>query len=606
MANIKVRDLADTTTISSDNQIMVLTNDPINLVQNITVGNFNQNIISTDADNGIEQGSDGGLYVDNADSGVTAGTYQYPQNLVVNEKGQITSVESGSPAAVPIATTSQAGIVKPDGSTITVLSDGTISAAAAASRNVGEIVASTIPLTDAGLHLLDGTVIQGSGIYSAFVDYMAELYGDVGEGYYIEWTQPVLSANGTVGGDSFAVLASSEEQYSSEPYRAFEAFDNNSSTYWRSAGGTKWLEFYNPQPLKVTNLQYANYYNYPTEGNVQGSNNGVDWTTLTTWTNNSLSTFNIDLSSNTNAYTYYRVNITNTSDGADSTIHCVQLNITAQQYVAPEGVPNYFCTEAEWQQSVTDYGVCGKFVYDSANNTVRLPLYNSKIYTGGGEVPVIGNGKALGITNGTKSGGLGVCSYDWSNPQVQQNAYNPVGTSSTLSSFTVNQAIGVVSEGANSGIIADLSEITTSLDGYYYIVVATSTKTDIQVDIDEIATDLNEKVDKSQLVDADVVVERYQSGTSWYRLYNSGWCEQGGRIANSTDGGTSITLLKPYRDTLYTITTSGYITTNTGSTSNNGAAKAAATCSNITTTGFVLYKQSTQPQADWRTCGYVS
>ena len=31
-------------------------------------------------------------------------------------------------------------------------------------RNIGEIVASPLPLTDAGLHLLDGSLIQGGGI----------------------------------------------------------------------------------------------------------------------------------------------------------------------------------------------------------------------------------------------------------------------------------------------------------------------------------------------------------------------------------------------------------------------------------------------------------
>ena len=28
--------------------------------------------------------------------------------------------------------------------------------------------------------------------------------------------------------------------------------------------------------------------------------------------------------------------------------------------------------------------------------------------------------------------------------------------------------------------------------------------------------------------DVDYVVENYQNGTSWYRVYKSGWCEQGG------------------------------------------------------------------------------
>ena len=45
-------------------------------------------------------------------------------------------------------------------------------------RNIGEIIPSTIPLVDAGLHLLDGSLIRGGGVYSDFVDYMADLYGD--------------------------------------------------------------------------------------------------------------------------------------------------------------------------------------------------------------------------------------------------------------------------------------------------------------------------------------------------------------------------------------------------------------------------------------------
>ena len=44
------------------------------------------------------------------------------------------------------------------------------------SRNIGEIVTSTLPLTDASLHLLDGSLLQGGGIYNAFVSYIKNLY----------------------------------------------------------------------------------------------------------------------------------------------------------------------------------------------------------------------------------------------------------------------------------------------------------------------------------------------------------------------------------------------------------------------------------------------
>ena len=37
------------------------------------------------------------------------------------------------------------------------------------------IISSTVPLTDSGLHLLDGSVLDGSGIYGSFVTYIAGL-----------------------------------------------------------------------------------------------------------------------------------------------------------------------------------------------------------------------------------------------------------------------------------------------------------------------------------------------------------------------------------------------------------------------------------------------
>ena len=44
-----------------------------------------------------------------------------------------------------------------------------------AKRNPGELVYSMLPLEDASLHLVDGTVLSGSGMYADFVDYVAGL-----------------------------------------------------------------------------------------------------------------------------------------------------------------------------------------------------------------------------------------------------------------------------------------------------------------------------------------------------------------------------------------------------------------------------------------------
>ena len=220
------------------------------------------------------------------------------------------------------------------------------------SRNIGQIIPSTIPLTDAGLHLLDGALIQGSGVYSDFVDYIASIY---------------------------------------------------------------------------------------------------------------------------------------------------------------DASANYFCSEANWQTAVTTYGVCGKFVYDSVNNTVRLPKYSNKIYTSdiNPTAPVVGNGTSLGVTDGTKNASIGASPGGFVLPTTSTFGSN-VGTTYTASYITSGKSLGVTTDPTKSGIIADLSNITASLEGYYYIVVATSTKTSIEVDIDNVVTDLNNKADK----DLSNVTNYLPSGTT--------------------------------------------------------------------------------------------
>lgn len=49
------------------------------------------------------------------------------------------------------------------------------------------------------------------------------------------------------------------------------------------------------------------------------------------------------------------------------------------------------------------------------------------------------------------------------------------------------------------------------------------------------------------------VIETYSNEDGdWYRLYSDGWLEQGGSIG-MTSGGTSKTLLKPYKDENFTL-----------------------------------------------------
>lgn len=128
------------------------------------------------------------------------------------------------------------------------------------------------------------------------------------------FTQPILSANGTLGGSSFAV----EGNQSGTSYAAYMVFDNNSSTQFQGNAVVSYITMYNPEPIMITNLNITNgIYSGQTiiEGNIEASNDGTNWDTIKTFTNDNItasSSWNIDLSSNTNSYKYYKLNSTNT------------------------------------------------------------------------------------------------------------------------------------------------------------------------------------------------------------------------------------------------------------------------------------------------------
>ena len=50
------------------------------------------------------------------------------------------------------------------------------------------------------------------------------------------------------------------------------------------------------------------------------------------------------------------------------------------------------------------------------------------------------------------------------------------------------------------------------------------------------------------------VIETYQNGNNWYRVWSDGWCEQGGQVRNAPGGDGTITktdFIKPFKDTNY-------------------------------------------------------
>ena len=407
------------------------------------------------------------------------------------------------------------------------------------------------------------------------------------------WTQPTLTSNGTLGGNRFAVSASNN--YDASTYPIYKSFDNDDSTIWYCSSAPVDVIMYNPQPLKITKIQCKNRVdaaNYTfTAGTVYGSNDGSSWTQLTTFTNNVTTaggTYDISLSSNTNFYIYYKVTFSTASTtgvGANFTITATYLDI-----------PSMFTTEANWQTSVTNYGVCGKFVYDSVNNTVRLPKITG--FTEGTIDPtVLGDLVEAGLPNIESGFALQYPNDGYKHNITYRETADKRG--SAVPSFGNVSQIEIDASLSNSIYGNSTTVQPQSIKVLYYIVIATTTKTDIQVDIDEVMTDLNGKVSTADLATCHVVVETYVNGTSWYRVYDDGWCEQGGHIEESSINVVNISFLKAY----ISIPT---LLTSVNSTARTSYLDNGIDIFNLTTTGFTKqYTVNVGTGWAWQACGYI-
>lgn len=156
--------------------------------------------------------------------------------------------------------------------------------------------------------------------------------------------------------------------------------------------------------------------------------------------------------------------------------------------------PNLFITEENWQSSVSAHGVCGKFVY-TEGVSLRIPKITGFI-EGTLDATALGSLVEAGLPNITGESNIG------------GNAPKTVSSSGALKQVryqlnaVVNATSSDISDLAQTTLDASLSnsiygKSTTvqpqAIKGYLYMVVATATKTDIQVNIDNITTDLNSK-----------------------------------------------------------------------------------------------------------------
>lgn len=260
-------------------------------------------------------------------------------------------------------------------------------------------------------------------------------------------------------------------------------------------------------------------------------------------------------------------------------------------------------TESNWQTSLTTYGECGKFVFDSVNNTLRLPKLKSFIQatTTANELGSLVEAGLPNITGRFSYNSIGgVGNLTGSSGCIKGTS----GARAYLTATTGDAVFIDIDASRSNPIYGNNTTVQPqSIKYYFYIVIGTVSKTDILIDIDNVLTDLNGKADKdlSNVPNSKgILVESYVNGASWYRVYSDGWCEQGGE--QSVQSGTSpatVTLLKPYINTNYSLLCTV-----------NGTEYAMATGNHKTETDFKWSTANYQGSGylysgSWYTCGYI-
>ena len=163
------------------------------------------------------------------------------------------------------------------------------------------------------------------------------------------WTQPVLTSNGTLGGNSFAVSATSS--YNSS-FAAWKALDGKTDTAWICENDITLPTYYTLDMGKNVNVTQLSFVNRVNNGSymlspigtveIYGTNGdytdvSTDWVFLKRYTNTEIESggeWSIDLSDNKDFYKYYQLRFTelNTKNNQYNRLSLAELNITGYTF----------------------------------------------------------------------------------------------------------------------------------------------------------------------------------------------------------------------------------------------------------------------------------
>ena len=147
-----------------------------------------------------------------------------------------------------------------------------------------------------------------------------------------------------------------------------------------------------------------------------------------------------------------------------------------------------------FNNSVSTNGYCALFALDSSAQKFKVPkLLDKYVMDLADDVPVVGNGMALGLTNGTSLEGLGFSSDGIVTHRTGNYGAN-VGTANSGSGST-SGAAGVTTDPEKSGLIADTSNLGKTVTLKAYVVLYSSAAGASEVQAAEFIQGLSGKAD---------------------------------------------------------------------------------------------------------------
>ncbi len=198
------------------------------------------------------------------------------------------------------------------------------------------------------------------------------------------------------------------------------------------------------------------------------------------------------------------------------------------------------------------------FEINTSDETFRLPLKNgTEGMFGGGAV--VGNGMSLGLTNGSQTAGLTSLTYhagvtDRGTLIGVTTGYGLNIGQSVAGSAGFNGIVtaGITTDPEKSGLVVANAGVVPDGWALYYYVGETVQNANL---ID--AGRMQEQITNINAPSRGYLVQSYVNGTSGYRVYSDGWCEQWGK-SNSTSGQETITLTKAYNSINFTVLATSY------------------------------------------------